>query len=168
MNGIDVGGVRVPEAGPLFLAVLAIRVVARLTYVTCGAVAALPDKGGVRHRRFGLIYLGALSVVFASMTVLSTAHWSRNAYLFVIGTLAFALALAGYLCGRPRSCLHIAGLGGSYLALITAFYVDNGPHLPGWDRLPTWMLWTLPSLIGLPMIARAIGRRLSAKGARSQ
>jgi len=25
-------------------------------------------------------------------------------------------------------------LGVSYVALLTAFYVENGPHLPLWDR----------------------------------
>jgi hypothetical protein len=106
------------------------------------------------------------------MSVMSVIRWSHNAHLFAIGAAAFALALAGYLSRRRRPHLHIAGLGGSrrrrpglagsYLALFTGFYVGNGPHLPGWDRLPAWTYWVLPSLI-----ARAIGRRQPAKGVAS-
>jgi len=42
--------------------------------------------------------------------------------------------------------------------LLTAFYVDNGPHLPVWDRLPAIAYWTLPSLVGLPLVIRAVRR----------
>ena len=47
-------------------------------------------------------------------------------------------------------------MGIAYVAMLTAFYVDNGPHLPLWDRLPAFMFWLLPSAIGAPIIARAI------------
>ena len=42
--------------------------------------------------------------------------------------------------------------------MLTAFYVDNGPHLPLWDRLPTLAFWLLPSAIGAPIIGRAVIR----------
>jgi hypothetical protein len=42
--------------------------------------------------------------------------------------------------------------------LLTAFYVDNGPRLPLWKELPPIAFWTLPSLIGLPLLARALAR----------
>jgi hypothetical protein len=50
-------------------------------------------------------------------------------------------------------------MGGAYIALFTGFYVDNGPHLPVWDRLPSLAYWTLPSLVGVPLILRALARR---------
>jgi hypothetical protein len=43
--------------------------------------------------------------------------------------------------------------------LLTAFYVDNGPHLLLYNRLPTIVLWIGPSLVGLPLILRALIRR---------
>jgi hypothetical protein len=43
----------------------------------------------------------------------------------------------------------------SYIVLLTAFYVDNGPHLPLWDRLPGVAYWTLPAVVGLPLVIRA-------------
>jgi hypothetical protein len=58
----------------------------------------------------------------------------------------------------PGDTGHIAGMGAGYVAMLTAFYVDNGPHLPLWDRLPTLAFWLLPSAIGAPIIARAVIR----------
>jgi hypothetical protein len=54
-------------------------------------------------------------------------------------------------------------MGGSYIALLTGFYVDNGPFLPLWNRLPHLSYWLLPSLIGVPLIRRAL-RRFRAGG----
>jgi hypothetical protein len=53
-------------------------------------------------------------------------------------------------------------MGLSYIALLTAFYVDNGPHLPLWNRLPTLAFWLLPSLVGLPILLRAASRGVDA------
>ena len=50
-------------------------------------------------------------------------------------------------------------MGGAYIALFTGFYVDNGPHLPLWDRLPHLAYWLLPSMVGVPLILRALARR---------
>jgi hypothetical protein len=163
VDELDVLGVAIPNAGPVFLAALAVHVAAGLTCVTCGVVAALSRKGGVRHVRFGRIYIWGLAVVFATMTVLAVIRWRENAHLFAIGFLAFAAGLTGYLNRQRHLYIHIAGMGLSYVALLTGFYVDNGKSLPIWDRLPTWGYWLLPSLIGLPLIARAIQRRTPAK-----
>jgi hypothetical protein len=57
-------------------------------------------------------------------------------------------------------------MGAAYVVMLTAFYVDNGPHLPLWDRLPTLTFWLLPSAIGAPIIARAIIRARRAHGSR--
>jgi hypothetical protein len=40
--------------------------------------------------------------------------------------------------------------------LLTALYVDNGPHLPLWDRLPALAFWFLPGVVAAPIIARAL------------
>jgi hypothetical protein len=49
-------------------------------------------------------------------------------------------------------------MGAAYVAMLTAFYVDNGPHLPLWDRLSAYAFWLLPTVIGAPVIARAVIR----------
>jgi len=46
----------------------------------------------------------------------------------------------------------------SYVVLLTAFYVDNGPNLPLWNRLPVIAFWIGPSLIGMPLLLRALRR----------
>ena len=49
-------------------------------------------------------------------------------------------------------------MGLSYMAMLTAFYVDNGPHLPLWDRLPTVAFWLLPGATARAL-KRAANRR---------
>jgi hypothetical protein len=56
-------------------------------------------------------------------------------------------------------------MGLAYIAMLTAFYVDNGPFLPLWNLLPQWALWIIPSLVGAPLIARAIVRRSRPRAA---
>lgn len=155
---MDVLGLPVPAAGPLFLLALALHVPAGLACVVTGAVAAFSVKGGRRHRRAGRIYIWAMGVVFATLTVMSLIRWRENAHLFAVGSLTFACGLTGYLMRRRRPVWHIAGMGASYVGLLTGFYVDNGPHLPLWDRLPPLALWLLPAFVGLPIIVRSIGR----------
>ena len=90
---------------------------------------------------------------------LAALRWRQDCYLFIIGAVVFAAATIGYQHRRrhrPGDTAHIAGMGVAYVAMLTAFYVDNGPHLPLWDRLPTLAFWLLPSAIGAPIIARAI------------
>jgi hypothetical protein len=162
---MDVLGLPVPDAGPLFLIALAVHVTAGLTCVGRGAVAALSRKGGGAHRRFGRVYFWGLAVVFATMTVMSAIRWRENAHLFAVGPLAFAAGCAGYLDRRNRLSdrVHITAMGSSSVLLLTGFSIDNGPHLPIWDHLPAWTYWTLPGLIAVPIIGRAIRRRRPVK-----
>jgi hypothetical protein len=99
--------------------------------------------------------------VSATAAALAAMRWAQDWYLLVLGATAFTAATAGYLHRRrhrPGDTGHIAGMGIAYTAMLTAFYVDNGPHLPLWDRLPTLAFWLLPSAIAAPLIARAIRR----------
>jgi hypothetical protein len=152
-------GDQVGSTAPVFLAFLAVHVLAGLTAVITGAIAALARKGSPRHIRAGRRYYWAITVVFATATALAAMRWRQDCYLFLIGAVAFTAATIGYLHRRrhrPGDTGHIAGMGVAYVAMLTAFYVDNGPHLPLWDRLPTLMFWLLPSAIGAPIITRAI------------
>jgi hypothetical protein len=47
---------------------------------------------------------------------------------------SYLIAL-GFVFAWPTR--HAMGMGGSYIALLTGFYVDNGPFLPIWGRPPT-------------------------------
>ncbi|HEY2984721.1 MAG TPA: hypothetical protein VGJ38_11250 [Jatrophihabitantaceae bacterium] len=154
--GTDAG-----STAPIFLAVLAVHVLAGLTAVATGATVMLARKGTPRHVRIGRWYYRALGAVFATALALTAMRPRQDYHLALIGLVAFTAATIGVehrRRHRPGDAPHIAGMGLSYIAMLTAFYVDNGPHLPLWDRLPTVAFWLLPSAIGLPVMARAIRR----------
>jgi hypothetical protein len=154
-------GDQVGSTAPAFLAFLALHVIAGLTAVLTGAIAALARKGSPRHIRAGRWFYRAITVLFATATVLSAMRWRQDYYLFIIGAVAFTAATIGYQHRRrhrPDDTGHIAGMCIDYTAMLTAFYVDNGPHLPQWDRLPVLAFWLLPAAIATPLIARAVIR----------
>jgi hypothetical protein len=138
-------------------AVLGLHIAAGLVAVVAGAGAALSAKGGRRHRRSGLSFAVALSVVVATAAVLAATDWAHLWHLFVLAVLAGGCAAVGY-AARHRSAVHLWGMGGAYIAMLTAFYVDNGPRLPGWRLLPPVAFWVLPALVGLPLLVRATRR----------
>ena len=159
----QVVGLEIPPAGPVFAGALACHVAAGLTCVVAGALAATAAKRPGRHTRSGTVYLWSLAVVFASATVMAVPRFARDWHLLLIAVVALAAGSLGYLARRRRRRgwlrLHILGMSGSYIALLTGFYVDNGPNLPLWNRLPTVALWVLPSLVGVPLVLRALARR---------
>ena len=159
-------GDQVGSTAPVFLAFLAVHVLAGLTATITGAIAALARKGSTRHIRAGRWFYRAITVVFATAAALAAMRWRQDYYLLIIGAVAFTAATLGYLhrrLRRPGDTGHIAGMGTGYVAMLTAFYVDNGPHLPLWDHLPHLAFWLLPSVIGAPIIARAIMRARSGR-----
>ena len=163
-----IAGTDVGSTAPVFLAFLAVHVAAGLTAVITGAAAALTRKGSPRHIRAGRWFYRAITVVFATATILAAMRWRQDYYLFLIGAVAFTAATIGYQHRRrhrPGDTGHIVGMGTGYIAMLTAFYVDNGPHLPLWDRLPPLAFWLLPSAIGVPITARAV---LHARHARQE
>jgi hypothetical protein len=162
-------GTQVGSTAPVFLAFLAIHVVAGLTAVITGAIAALTRKGSPAHIHAGRWFYWAITVVFATATILAAMRWRQDYQLFLIGAVAFTAATVGYQHRRrhrPGDTGHIAGMATGYTAMLTAFYVDNGPHLPLWDRLPPLAFWVLPSAIGIPLTARTVLRaRRAARAA---
>ena len=144
----------------------AVPIPAGLTGVVSGATAALSPKRPGRHPRLGALYYRSLMVVVASAAWLAALRWPQDAYLLALGTLSLAAATLGRTARRRRwqwrrwrwIGLHLAGMSTSYILLLTAFYVDNGKHLPIWRTLPHQTYWLLPSAIGLPLIARALAR----------
>jgi len=154
-------GTEVGSTAPVFLAFLAIHVLAGLTAVATGAIAVTARKGSPRHIHAGRWYYRAITVVFITATILAAMRWRQDYYLFILGATAYTAATIGYQHRRrhrPGDTGHIAGMGTAYVAMLTAFYVDNGPHLPLWDHLPTLTFWLLPSAVGAPIITRAIIR----------
>ena len=159
----QVFGLPIPDEGELFDVALACHIAAGLTCVLTGVLAATAPKQRGRHTASGRIFFWSLAVVFASSTTMAALRFAQDWHLLVIGTVAFGAGSLGYLARRRQRPgwlrVHIPAMGGAYIALFTGFYVDNGPHLPVWDRLPSLAYWLLPSLVGVPLILRALIRR---------
>ena len=157
-----IGGIPLPSDAPLFLTFVALHVAAGLTCVIAGGVAMLSRKQPGRHPLAGSVYYWALACVFVTMTVLAVSRWAEDYHLFALGALSFAAATIGRMARRRRwpawARVHLTGMGASYILLITAFYVDNGPNLPLWRELPQIAFWTLPGLVGAPIVLNAFFR----------
>jgi hypothetical protein len=101
------------------------------------------------HTRVGEVYHWVVLAISVSAVTLAVLDWSRLWWLAIIAVATYALALAAYAAAkrRPRGWLHlhVAGQGGSYIALVTAVLVVN---LGG-----SLVLWLLPTLAATPVLA---------------
>jgi len=154
-----------------FFLPLVVHTLAGLTTVITGIVAFSVPKRLGRHPSFGARYLWAYTLVFLTATILSGERWSVDAYLFFIALVGYGFALGGYtarrfrrarwmlrLLGKNWVIAHIIGMIGSYIVLLTGFYVDNAHLIPLLNQLPQIMFWVLPTVIGIPFIVRSISR----------
>jgi hypothetical protein len=159
-NPINIGGIPLPSDTPLFLTFIALHIAAGLVCVIAGAVAMLSRKEWGRHPRAGVIYYRALTIVFVTMAVIGFFRWSEDYHLVILGTLSFLAATIGRRARRRLrpgwARVHMTGMGASYILLLTAFYVDNGPNLPLWRLLPQITFWFLPATIGTPILVYAL------------
>ena len=157
-----IAGIPLPSDTPLFLAFIAMHVAAGLVCVIAGAVAMLSRKQRGRHPRAGTIYYWSLTLVAITMTVLAVSRWAEDYHLFILGALSFLAATIGRMARRRLwpgwARIHMIGMSASYIFMITAFYVDNGPNLPLWRELPQVAFWFLPALVGAPILLNALLR----------
>ena len=160
-----IAGIAIPSTDPVFLAIVGVHVLLGIVAVISGAVAMLSTKSRGRHPTAGKVYFWSLAALALTAAVLSAYRWSEDYHLFILGALAFAAGFVGRTARRrqPRGWArwHILGMGSSYVLLLTAFYVDNGRNLPLWNKLPTVAYWLLPTIVGLPLILRALRRYAS-------
>jgi hypothetical protein len=165
-SGTIIGGIPIPSTAPWFLGTVAVHVAAGLVATAAGATAMLSPKAPGRHPLAGTTYFWGLVVANVTMSALAIAQWPADNHLAVLGFLSLVSATLGRAArraGRPGwQPRHIVLMGTSYVLMLTAFYVDNGPHLPLWDRLPSVAYWLLPSVVGVPIIAKAVQRRLTS------
>lgn len=156
----EVAGLIIHSDDPLFLSVIAVHVASGLVAVIAGLVAMFSPKRRGRHSRWGNIYFWGIGAVFASATLLASLRGPEDFHLFLLGALAFAAAWVGRSARRGlwRNSLrvHLAGMGASYIVMLTAFYVETGDQLPVWKELPPILYWILPAAIGVPLIAHAL------------
>src|ERR1044071_3342325 len=111
-------GVEVPDSRPVFLVALGIHVVAGLTCVVSGALAATAAKRTGLHPRAGVVYYWAIAVVAATAAVMAVMRWRHDIHLFVFAVIPLGLALYGRrmrrLHRRGWVVRHGIGMGGSY------------------------------------------------------
>ena len=143
----------------LDLLFVSVHILAGLAALTAGIVAMLNRKGQWWHRRAGDVYLIAIGTIAVTAAGLVSTRGPQFNHLLVFAVVAVTLAYGGYFMRQINQGAHISGMGLSYVVMVTAFYVDNGPKLPFWSQLPDFVFWVGPIAIGLPIIIRALWRR---------
>lgn len=164
-----------------FFLPLVVHGLAGLTTVVTGIMTFSVPKGPARHHRWGQRYLWAYTIVVLTAILLSVQRWDTDAYLFFLAVLGSLCALVGYAARRFRHIpslqhvlgeqwvvVHIVGMIGSYVVLLTTFYVDNAHLIPGLNQLPLLTFWVLPGVIGLAFMALSISRFAPSRAAPSK
>jgi hypothetical protein len=148
-----------------------VHVAAGLVSVIAGAAAMLSRKGIGRHTKAGIMYYRSLLVAVITMSLLAVMRWPQDTHLLVLGLLSLTGAVYARQLIRARSAWrirgHILGMGSSYVLLLVAFYVDNGMQLPVWRHLPHATYWLIPSLVGVPFMARSFWSSALARAERA-
>lgn len=153
-------GVEIPSTSPLFLTIVALHIAIGLAAVICGAIAMLSKKERGRHSRYGDRYYWSIVLVNLTAATLTAMRFAENLHVMLLGVMCLGAATLGRSAmrrkGRAWAPTHIAGMGLSYILLLTAFYVENGSDLPLWDRLPPITYWIIPGAVGVPLILLAL------------
>lgn len=148
--------------GMIWSIILSLRDVAPAMHITAGSlglilgpVAILAAKRPGRHTLAGTAYFVAITIVCCSAAGLAVIRWHSIWWFLPIAAFSYFWAPVGYGAARRRYDgwlrWHVVGQGGSYIALTTALLVVNlGTAVP--------LAWALPTLIGAPLIRRAVGR----------
>jgi hypothetical protein len=133
-----------------------------------GVVAMTARKLVGVHTRAGEAYHWVMLGVCMSAGTLAILDWQRIWWFLPIAVGSYAFALLGYVAAKRRwrgwLRAHLAGQGGSYIAMLTAVLVVNWETLTGTRGTASPWAWALPTLVGSPIIAWlsrevALGRR---------
>jgi tellurite resistance protein TehA-like permease len=145
----------------MWTAFLIIHIASGSLALMAGPVAMLLPKSRGWHTRVGTAYVALVAVLSASaigLAVLKPALW----WLGVVAGATLAAVLAGRELRRRHHPgwlpLHISLMCGSYISLTTALFVVN----LGFGSV---LAWTLPTVVGTPLIARRAYRAAANPGA---
>ncbi|GGG14064.1 DUF2306 domain-containing protein [Paenibacillus abyssi] len=131
-----------------------------------GIAAMLAPKKRGRHTTSGSIYFWLVTVVCASAIVMSIMNWEVSSYLFYVAIFSYVFALFGYIAYKMKwknwMVSHIAGMGGSYIAIVTGFIVVNQSNAPFLAEVPSLVLWLLPTIVGTPIL-RMVGNKYDTR-----
>ncbi|MFE4349345.1 DUF2306 domain-containing protein [Peribacillus butanolivorans] len=145
---------------------LVIHIIAGSVCLLTGAIASIAKKKKGNHTTIGEVYHGGYLVIFITSLVMAIMNWSESAYLFYIAIFSYSLVLLGYLARKLRwrnwLRMHIGGMLGSYIGIITATLVVNGSKIPLVNEIPSLLLWFIPTIIGTLLIT-IVSRRYSSR-----
>lgn len=147
----------------LHAVLLSVHVAAGTVGLVLGLLAlAVPKRAGW-HSRLGVSYQAAVAAMTSSALGLTALAPGRLWWLGVIAAATETAALAGWRVKRRHAPgwlgKHVRLMCGSYLSFITAALVVN------WGSP---LAWVLPTLIGVPLINRAVGRAARSRAAAGQ
>ncbi len=132
---------------------LGVHVAAGTIGLLLGPLALAAPKRAGGHIRLGVAYQAAVALMTSSALGLVMLAPGRLWWLGVVAAATEAAALGGWQARRRRAPgwlpRHIRLMCGSYLSLVTAALVVN------WASP---LAWALPTLIGTPLINRAVRR----------
>jgi hypothetical protein len=138
----------------LRVVVLAVHIIVGAAALVLGGLALI--AAARRHHRRELVltaYLWAVLATCLTGAVLSVLAWSRLWGILPLAVLSYLLALAGYVAlrrGGPKWAV-AHGLGGSYIALVTALVVISARDISATAEIVAWIL---PAAVGIPLIVR--------------
>ena len=141
----------------LFGAILALHIAAGAAGLILGPIAMRARKRRGVHTRAGEAYHWVVLAVCVTASLLAFLDWGRLWWFLPIALGSYAFALVGYMAAKRRwqGWLrgHIAGQGGSYIAMVTAVLVVNWETLTGTRGIHSPWAWALPTVVGSPIIA---------------
>ena len=136
-------------------AVLVLHIAAGLLGLALGPVAMTARKRTRLHTRAGEAYHWVMLGVCLTAAALAVLDWARNWWFLPIAAGSYAFALLGYVAAKRRWAgwlrAHVAGQGGSYIAMVTALLVVNWRTFTGTPGRTTLWPWFLPTLVGTPL-----------------
>lgn len=113
----------------VFRVVLARHIAAGAAGLILGPIAMRARKEAGLHTRAGEAYHWVMLAVYLTASLLAVLDWKRLWWFLPIAAGSYAFALLGYTAAKRRwhgwLKAHIAGQGGSYIAMTTALLVVN-------------------------------------------
>lgn len=153
---------------PLFKVFLVAHIAFGFTGLILGPVAMFSRKIQGTHTRTGEVYYWMVLGVCFTAALMAIVDWGRLWWFLPIAIGSYAFAFVGHLAAKIRwtnwLSAHIAGQGGSYIAMTTALLVVNWANVFGSPGVSSPWAWALPTVIGSPIISwvtreAALGRR---------
>lgn len=132
-----------------------------------GLFAILARKKNGNHTLLGSVYHWMYVIIFVTSIVMAMMHWEESSHLFFVAIFSYSFALVGYIAAKRKRknwlSLHIPGMLGSYIGIITAILVNNGEDIILINQLPPLILWFLPTIVGTPFIFLAVHKYTASK-----